>query len=63
LSHDRVKESPRIGRHRTNGGGTVVEVFEKPEEGYMVEFLEKDGEISKIADWVKPDQIKNMGRT
>jgi len=40
--------------------GTVVEVFEKPEEAYMIEFLENEGEISKIADWVKPDQIKNI---
>jgi hypothetical protein len=57
-----TEDLPEYGLRR-GARGTVVEVFEKPEEGYMVEFLEKDGEISKIADWVKPDQIKNMGRT
>lgn len=40
--------------------GTVVEVFDKPEEAYMVEFLEDAGAVSKIADWVKPEQIKNI---
>jgi len=45
---------------RQGARGTVVEVFEKPEEAYMIEFLENEGEISKIADWVKPGQIKNI---
>ncbi|HEX8845715.1 MAG TPA: tetratricopeptide repeat protein [Pyrinomonadaceae bacterium] len=40
--------------------GTVVEVFDKPEEAYMIEFLEDLGATSKIADWVKPSQIKNI---
>jgi tetratricopeptide (TPR) repeat protein len=40
--------------------GTVLEVFDKPEEGYMIEFLENSGQISKIIDWVKPEQIKNI---
>lgn len=40
--------------------GTVVQVFDKPEEAYMIEFLENSGATSKIADWVKPDQIKNI---
>jgi hypothetical protein len=37
--------------------GTVLEVFGEPEEGYMIEFLEDSGAISKIADWVRPEQI------
>src|SRR5437588_6364111 len=40
--------------------GTVVEVFDKPEEAYMIEFLEDLGATSKIADWVKPGQIRNI---
>src|SRR3982074_472150 len=45
---------------RQGARGTVVEVFDKPEEAYMIEFLENSGEVSKIADWVKPDQFKNI---
>ncbi len=45
---------------RQGARGTVVEVFDIPEEAYMVEFLENAGENSKIADWVKPDQIRNI---
>jgi tetratricopeptide (TPR) repeat protein len=45
---------------RQGARGTVVEVFDQPEEAYMVEFLENSGEVSKIADWVKPDQFKNI---
>lgn len=40
--------------------GTVVEVFDKPEEAYMIEFLEDSGAISKLADWIKPGQIRNI---
>lgn len=40
--------------------GTIVEVFDRPEEAYMIEFLEDSGAISKIADWVKPGQFKNI---
>jgi tetratricopeptide (TPR) repeat protein len=45
---------------RQGARGTVVEVFDEPEEAYMIEFLEDAGKSSKIADWVKPDQIKNV---
>jgi hypothetical protein len=41
--------------------GTVVEVFDQPEEAYMVEFVDESGASSRIADWVKPDQIINSG--
>jgi hypothetical protein len=40
--------------------GTVLEVFDNPEEAYMIEFLEDSGAISKIADCVKPGQFKNI---
>jgi tetratricopeptide (TPR) repeat protein len=45
---------------RRGARGTVVEVFDEPEEAYMIEFLENAGETSKLADWVKPEQIKNI---
>jgi hypothetical protein len=45
---------------RRGAQGTVLEVFGQPEEAYMIEFLEDEGEVSKIADWVKPSQIKNV---
>jgi tetratricopeptide (TPR) repeat protein len=40
--------------------GTVVEVFENPEEGYMVEFIDEKSGDSKIADWVLPSQFENV---
>lgn len=40
--------------------GTVVEVFDNPEESYMVEFIDESGTESKIADWVLPHQISNI---
>ena len=39
--------------------GAVVEVFYEPEEAYMVEFVDESGRSSRIADWVKPEQIKS----
>lgn len=54
-----TEDLPEYGVRR-GARGTVVEVFDNPEEAYMIEFLENAGEISKIADWVKPGQIKNI---
>jgi Flp pilus assembly protein TadD len=54
-----TEDLPAYGVRR-GARGTVVEVFENPEEAYMVEFLENGGEISKIADCVKPEQIINI---
>ena len=56
-----TEDLPEYGL-RQGAQGTVVMVFDKPEEAYMVEFLEDSGASSKIADWVKPDQIKNIVR-
>jgi hypothetical protein len=47
---------------RRGARGTVVEVFDAPEEAYMIEFLEDSGAISKIADWVRPSQFRNVRR-
>jgi tetratricopeptide (TPR) repeat protein len=54
-----TEDLPEYGL-RQGAQGTVVEVFDKPEEAYMIEFLENSGEVSKLADWVKPEQIKNI---
>jgi hypothetical protein len=54
-----TEDLPEYGLLR-GARGTVVEVFGKPEEAYMIEFLEDAGEVSKIADWVRPSQIKNV---
>src|SRR5215212_7500893 len=40
--------------------GTVVEVFDNPEEAYVLEFVDESGESSKLAYGVKPDQFENI---
>ena len=40
--------------------GTVLEVFEHPEEAYMIEFIDSSGNDSKVVDWVLPNQIENV---
>src|ERR1700740_3333323 len=45
---------------RKGAQGTIVEVFDKPAEGYMVEFVEGEGSASKIVDWLLPSQIENL---
>jgi hypothetical protein len=37
--------------------GAVVEVFDSPEEAYIVEFVDESGTSSRLAYWVKPHQI------
>jgi Domain of unknown function (DUF4926) len=37
--------------------GVVGEVFDKPEEVYILEFVDKSGISSRLAYWVKPHQI------
>jgi hypothetical protein len=54
-----TEDLPEYGLRR-GAQGTVVEAFDQPEEAYMIEFLEDSGETSKIADWVRPSQIKNV---
>lgn len=40
--------------------GTVLEVFDQPEEAYMIEFMNASGSDSKIVDWILPNQIENV---
>lgn len=56
-----TEDLPEYGLHQ-GAQGTVVEVFDSPEEAYMIEFLEDSGASSTIADWVRPDQIKIIER-
>ena len=43
--------------------GTVVEVFDNPEEAYILEFVDKSGTSSRLAYWVKPHQITLLKAT
>jgi tetratricopeptide (TPR) repeat protein len=38
----------------------VLEAFDSPEEAYLLEVVDESGTSSKIADWVKPHQIKDV---
>jgi len=38
----------------------VLEAFDTPEEAYLIEVVEEAGTSSKIADWVGPNQIKDI---
>jgi hypothetical protein len=40
--------------------GVVVEVFDEPDEGYVLEFVDPSGTSSRLAYWVKPEQIKRV---
>jgi hypothetical protein len=55
-----TEDLPEFGLHRGERG-TVVEVFDNPEEAYMIEFIYDSGNSSKLAYGVKPDQIINVG--
>jgi len=57
-----VEDLPEYGLKRGERG-TVVEVFDEPEEAYMLEFVEHDGTSSRLADWVKPSQVINLKTT
>lgn len=54
-----LEDLPEYGIKRGERGA-VVEVFDKPEEGYMVEFVDESGKSSRIADWVRPEQLKKV---
>jgi hypothetical protein len=53
-----LEDLPEYGLRRGERG-TVVEVFDAPEEAYMIEFVDESGTSSRIADWVRPSQIAN----
>jgi tetratricopeptide (TPR) repeat protein len=54
-----TKDLPQYGLSKGDQG-TVLEVFDQPEEAYLIEFIDDNEKTSKIADWVLPDQIENV---
>jgi hypothetical protein len=54
-----TEDLPEFGLRRGEQG-TVVEAFDKPEEAYMLEFVDDSGASSRLAYGVKPEQIKNI---
>lgn len=40
--------------------GVVLEVFDTPEEAYLLEFVDESGNSSRIAHWVRPDQMMSV---
>lgn len=54
-----TEDLPEFGIRRGEQG-TVVEVFDDPEEAYMIEFVDESGASSRLAFGVKPDQITNI---
>ena len=54
-----VEDLPEYGVTRGEQG-VVVEVFDDPDEGYILEFVDPSGTSSRLAYWVKPEQIKRV---
>lgn len=54
-----TEDLPEYGLHRGEQG-TVVAIFDSPEEAYVVEFLEDSGASSTLAYDVQPSQIKTI---
>lgn len=54
-----VEDMPEYGVKRGEQG-VVVEVLDDPDEGYILEFGDPSGTASKLAYWVKPEQIKRV---
>lgn len=54
-----VEDLPEYGVKRGEQG-VVVEVFDEPDEGYILEFVDPSGTSSRLAYWVKPEQIKRV---
>lgn len=54
-----TEDLPEFGL-RQGERGTVIEVFDHPEEAYMLEFVVESGASSKLAYGVRPNQIKNI---
>jgi uncharacterized protein DUF4926 len=54
-----VEDLPEYGVKRGEQG-VVVEVLDEPDEGYILEFVDPSGTSSRLAYWVKPEQIKRV---
>jgi Domain of unknown function (DUF4926) len=51
-----TEDLPEYGVKRGEQGA-VVEVFDEPEEAYILEFADPSGKSLRLAYWVKPNQI------
>ena len=60
---DVVKLTIDLPEHglKTGDTGTVVEVFQKPDEAYLVEFCDESGE-EVHTDFFKPDELELVQR-
>jgi hypothetical protein len=56
-----VEDLPQYGIRRGERG-SVVEVLDDPTEAYIVEFANDNGS-SRLAYWVRPDQIRQSAST
>ena len=54
-----AEDLPEYGAKRGEHG-VVVEVFDDPDEGYILEFGDRSGTSSRLAYWVKPEQFKRV---
>ena len=54
-----VEDLPDYGVKRGEQG-VVVEVFDEPVEGYILEFGDPSGTSSRLAYWVKPEQVRTV---
>jgi hypothetical protein len=52
-----TEDLPEYGLKKGESGVVVV-VFDKPDEAYMLEFVDESGTSSRFAYAVKPNQIK-----
>ncbi len=56
-----IEDLPEYGLKRGEKG-VIIEVFGQPAEAYMLEFVDESGASSKIADWVRPEQVRPVNR-
>ena len=54
-----TEDLPEFGLKR-GARGTVIEVFDAPEEAYLLEFITDAGASSTLAYGVKQEQISNL---
>ena len=59
---DVVEVVEDISEHGVTRGeqGVVVEVFDEPDESYVLEFVDPSGTSSRLAYWVKSEQFERV---
>jgi tetratricopeptide (TPR) repeat protein len=56
-----LEDLPKFGIRRGERGA-VVEILDNPSEAYILEFVDERDGTSRLAYWVKPEQIVNTAR-